>query len=406
MSSTQNVVGSASSIVHPADDAPAKSSIQKPFADKVLRAAAGFWFVIVVIGQLIFAFATASYFGLTAARGDLQKWGRVLTHGIIAGDRMGNTALAIHLISAVFIILSGAIQLIPQVRKRVPAFHRWNGRVYIVTAFTVSVAGLYLIWARGTVGGVLAHVGQSVDAALIMIFAILAFRYAMARDFRTHRRWALRLYMVVSASLFIRAAGIAVLIPASGSFSAVNLLSFAQYLVPLGVLELYLRAQERGGAKARIAVASLLFVLTLGLGAGIAVATGTLFQPRIKAAFDTRTSIGDVLAATIASSGIDAAVQQYHQLKAAPPANYNFEEAELNGLGYQLIAAKKIDEAIRVFQLNTEAYPKSGNVWDSLAEGYMDAGNKPLAISYYHKSLAINPKNANAVVMLKKMGAQ
>ena len=74
--------------------------------------------------------------------------------------------------------------------------------------------------------------------------------------------------------------------------------------------------------------------------------------------------------------------------------------------GGQLIAAKKIDEAIRVFQLNTEAYPKSGNVWDSLAEGYMDAGDKPLAIAYYQKSLAINPKNTNAVVMLKKMGAQ
>jgi len=172
------------------------------------------------------------------------------------------------------------------------------------------------------------------------------------------------------------------------------------------VLELYLRAQERGGAKARMAMAGVLFVLTLGLGAGIAVATATLFQPRIKAAFDTRTSIGDVLAATIATSGIDAAERQYHALKAAPPASYNFDEAELNGLGYQLIAAKKIDEAIRVFQLNTEAYPKSGNVWDSLAEGYMDAGNKPLAIAYYQKSLEVNPKNTNAVVMLKKMGAQ
>ena len=406
MSSTQNAVGNASSFVLPAADAPPKRSIQKPFADKVLRASAGFWFVVVVIGQLIFAFATASFYGLTAAHGETQRWSRVLTHGVVPGDPMGNTVLVVHLISAVFIILSGSIQLVPQVRKLAPAFHRWNGRVYVVTAFTVSLAGLYLMWVRGTVGGLAAHIGQSLDAVLIMICAVLALRYAMARDFRTHRRWALRLYLVVSASLFIRAAGIAVAIPTSNLFSIFTLLSFAQYLVPLAVLELYLRAQDRGGARARIAMAVVLFVLTLGLGAGIAVATGTLFQPRIKAAFDTRTSIGDVLATTIASSGIDAAERQYYSLRAAPPANYNFEEAELNGLGYQLIGAKKIDEAIRVFQLNTEAYPKSGNVWDSLAEGYMDGGNKPLAIAYYHKSLAINPKNANAVVMLKKMGAQ
>ena len=403
MSSTQNAVSDP--IVVPVSDASPKRSL-RPFADRALRASAGFWFVVVVLGQLIFAFATASYFGLTAWRGETGRWGRVLTHGVIPGDRMGNTALVIHLASAVFIILSGAIQLVPQVRKRAPAFHRWNGRVYVATAFTVSLAGLYLIWARGTVGGFAAHVGQSLDGVLIMIFAAMALRYAMARDFRTHRRWALRLYMVVSASLFIRASGIAVAIPTPDFLSIFTLLSFAQYLVPLGVLELYLRAQDRGGAKARMAMAGVLFALTLVLGAGIAVATVTLFQPRIKAAFDTRTSIGDVLAATIASSGIDAAVQQYQQLKAAPPTNYNFEEAELNGLGYQLIAAKKIGDAIRVFQLNAEAYPKSGNVWDSLAEGYMDAGNKPLAIAYYHKSLEINPKNSNAAVMLKKMGAQ
>ncbi len=42
-------------------------------------------------------------------------------------------------------------------------------------------------------------------AALIMLCAAMALRSALARDFKTHRRWALRLYLVVSASLFIRA---------------------------------------------------------------------------------------------------------------------------------------------------------------------------------------------------------
>ena len=115
----------------------------------------------------------------------------------------------------------------------------------------------------------------------------------------------------------------------------------------------------------------------LGLGTGIAATTATLFRPR-----------------------------QYRQLKAAPPANYNLGEPELNGLGYQLLRANKFEDAIRIFQLNVEAYPKSANVWDSLAEGYMDAGNKPLAIANYQKSLGMNPKNANAVQMLKKLDAR
>ena len=75
----------------------------------------------------------------------------------------------------------------------------------MVTAFTSALAGLYMMWFRGTVGDLSQHLGQSLDAVLIMLCAAMALRYALARDFKTHRRWALRLFMVVSASLFIRA---------------------------------------------------------------------------------------------------------------------------------------------------------------------------------------------------------
>jgi len=67
-------------------------------------------------------------------------------------------------------------------------------------------------------------------------------------------------------------------------------------------------------------------------------------------------------------------------------------------LGYQLIRAKKFGEAIRVLQLNVEVYPRSGNIYDSLAEAYMDDGNKSLAIANYEKSLQFNPKNFGAVL--------
>ena len=52
-----------------------------------LKAAARFWFVVAVLGQLLFAFTVASYYGLTAARGDLGAWNRHMTHGYAAGER-------------------------------------------------------------------------------------------------------------------------------------------------------------------------------------------------------------------------------------------------------------------------------------------------------------------------------
>ena len=40
---------------------------------------------------------------------------------------------------------------------------------------------------------------------------------------------------------------------------------------------------------------------------------------------------------------------------------------------------------------------------DSLGEAYMKAGEKELAIQNYEKSLQLDPKNLNAVEMLRKL---
>ena len=387
----------------------------KGFADTALKAAVGFWFAVMVVGQVLFAFTVASYYGLAAARGNTARaWSRHITHGYVPGDSIGNFAVAMHLSSAVIVIVAGMLQLIPQIRNRFPVFHRWNGRVYVVTAVTVSLAGLYMTWVRGSVGDIPQHLGSSLMAALIMVCAGMTLRYAMVRDFKTHRRWALRLYIVVSASLFIRAALFLSLILNRGPFGFdpntftgpfLTFLSFAQYLVPLALLELYLRAKERGGAAGRLAMAGGLAVLTVGLGAGILVVTMGVWTPSIKAAYDSRKSVVQILSAEIASSGVDRAAKLYHELKASSPAIYNFDERELDVLGYQLIHAKKFKEAIRIFQLNTEVYPHSSNAYDSLGEAYLDDGNKLQAIVNYQKAVQLSAKNVNAAKMLAKLSA-
>jgi CubicO group peptidase (beta-lactamase class C family) len=70
-------------------------------------------------------------------------------------------------------------------------------------------------------------------------------------------------------------------------------------------------------------------------------------------------------------------------------------EQDMNGIGYALIRLKKLDDAVAVFKQNTDDFPQSWNAWDSYAEGYMDKGDKKLAIKYYKKSLELNPQNDN-----------
>ena len=43
-------------------------------ADTALKTAARFWSLVTVAGQLVFAFAVASFYGLTAMRGDYHAW--------------------------------------------------------------------------------------------------------------------------------------------------------------------------------------------------------------------------------------------------------------------------------------------------------------------------------------------
>lgn len=81
----------------------------------------------------------------------------------------------------------------------------------------------------------------------------------------------------------------------------------------------------------------------------------------------------------------------------------DISESSINSTGYRLMAQNKLADAIRIFQLNVELYPKSWNVYDSLGEAYLNHGAKELAIQNYEKSLQLNPKNTNAVTTLQKL---
>ena len=82
------------------------------------------WFIVAVIGQWIFAFYVAAFYGGAAIDGDFMRWNRVLPHGYVEGQAMGNLAVAIHLLFAVIVMIGGPIQFIPQLRKYAPKFHR------------------------------------------------------------------------------------------------------------------------------------------------------------------------------------------------------------------------------------------------------------------------------------------
>lgn len=253
-----------------------------------LKAATRFWFAVAVSGQLIFATYIALLYSITALRGHLELW----KHRLIPGDGIGNAAFVAHLICAVILTAGGASQLVPQLRQRAPRFHRWMGRTFIATAFITSIAGLFMLWMRGTVGSAAALAGTTLNAVLIMLFAVIALVTAMTRRIAAHRRWALRLFLVANGSWFFRVGLFCWLIvnrgpagfdPKTFSGPFITFLVFAESLLPLAVLELYLRAQQRG-AGARWAMAAVLVVLTVAMGLGVFGATMGIWLPPLRKA--------------------------------------------------------------------------------------------------------------------------
>jgi CubicO group peptidase (beta-lactamase class C family) len=114
-------------------------------------------------------------------------------------------------------------------------------------------------------------------------------------------------------------------------------------------------------------------------------------------------SIAETLNKTIRDQGVAAGIAQYRELKSTQSATYDFAENELNTLGYQLMRMGKTKDAVEIFKLNVEAYPKASNPYDSLGEAYMNLDQRELAIINYKKSLELNPGNTGAVAMLKKL---
>lgn len=116
-------------------------------------------------------------------------------------------------------------------------------------------------------------------------------------------------------------------------------------------------------------------------------------------------TLGEELGEQYRAKGIDAALEHYADLKLRYYSGgaYDFGERSLNDLGFELLGKGDAAAAIKIFKLNTDEFPKSANTWDSLAEGYMKAGDIKLATQYYEKVLEMDPKSENAKEMLKKI---
>ena len=265
-------------------------NLKQSAVNKYLSAAGTFWFQIAALGQAAFVIYIVSFYYTSTFQGKWENWNRVLPDGYIAGDWFGNFLLMLHLLLAATITFGGFIQLVPKIRKKAINVHRWNGRLYLITALIMSVSGIYLALSREGIGDVSGKIGIGLDGVLIIVFAALTWRYAVAKKIQQHQRWALRLFMVVSGVWFFRVGLMLWLMvhgkpvgfdPGTFSGPFLTFLNFACYMLPLLVLELYFWAKQRGSVQAKWLMIFIVIVCSVLLAAGIFAVVMGMWLPRI-----------------------------------------------------------------------------------------------------------------------------
>jgi hypothetical protein len=256
---------------------------------RALSRAAALWFLCAAAGQAAFAAFIFAFVLPRLAAGDLPGLNdKPHLTGYQPGDALGNAQLMAHLLLGALMTLSGLLQLLPAVRQRWPFLHRWNGRVFMLSAFAVTLSGFYLTWIRGSQLNLGSALSTSANGVLILITLTLAWRAARSRDIAGHRRHALRAFLLLNGVWFLRIGMVVtgMLLAANGLeldvdgpvFLAVSVLS---WLLPLALLELYFAAQRSPRAGFRYAVAATLGLSALLTAAGGLAAWLFMWAPRL-----------------------------------------------------------------------------------------------------------------------------
>jgi Flp pilus assembly protein TadD len=117
---------------------------------------------------------------------------------------------------------------------------------------------------------------------------------------------------------------------------------------------------------------------------------------------DRSVQVGAATAVVLVLGGEDQAAEgTVRDLAArAEPARV---EAEVNALGYAMMRMQRVEQALKLFELNTRVFPEAWNTWDSLGEAHMRLGHDEEAIRAYERSLQLNPNNTNAQTMISRI---
>lgn len=107
-----------------------------------------------------------------------------------------------------------------------------------------------------------------------------------------------------------------------------------------------------------------------------------------------------------ARGGVDSLLSTYRTTRARyfGSAAYDFGEVQLSQVADELVARKRLPDALRVQHLNTEMNPTSSFAHWRAAETQLAAGDSTGAVAMLRKAVLLNPNNQGPRELLRRLG--
>lgn len=100
----------------------------------------------------------------------------------------------LHLIPGVLFLLLGPLQFVASIRNTWPQWHRWSGRIVVISGFLAAGTALVMNAIFPPVGGLFKSLAVYIFATAQIIALIIAFRAILLKRIQQHKIWMIRAF--------------------------------------------------------------------------------------------------------------------------------------------------------------------------------------------------------------------
>jgi len=116
-------------------------------------------------------------------------------------------------------------------------------------------------------------------------------------------------------------------------------------------------------------------------------------------------SVGDTVLKVIETGGIERGKALYTSLHTLQAQSFNFDAGQLDLVGHLLVERDRLRDAVAVFQLNAQVYPKNARVLDTLGEAECLAGDRTGALLTFQQAAQLDSTDTTPVEMIRRLRA-